>query len=799
MTYPLPAGNFQFPSQRKGIDQKTDEWAKKCIESAEQHAIFADQNLRETYHNKKTNYDLYANILNQKDVEKVCNPFGLQGLAVPAKMQNYPISSPKINLLIGEEFKRKFDWKVRVANDDAISSKEMERSNKIKKFIKTLIEQTPEDEMETTLKHYMKYLNYEWQDFREEAGTKLLNHLFQKQNLKRKFNKAFKDVTLVGEEIGFWDIVATEPVFEVLNPLKVHTVRSGESPYFEDADIIVIDTYMSPGKIIDDYWDVLTPSQVKQVEGGLTSTTGGGGGQKGFNDLGNYPDLAIRVDETIDTAQFEQGIRFGAPIDSYGNIRVLRTYWRSMRKMKWVTTIDEYGKEKKELRDEKDEVLIELGETYETIWISEWWEGHKIGGTINAKDNAGIYTRLQPKKLQYRSMQNPSRCHPGIVGTIHNTNDSTVVSPMDMMKPYQYMYNVLMYNTELMISKNWGKIMRLPMHEKPEGWHTEQWLSFARSMNALPYDGFKESNKGASMGKLAGNLNAQSPVIDMEMGNSIQLYMNMMQHVKDEMGEIVGVTKARQGQISSSQAVGNVQREMIQTSHITEWLFSGHDEWKLRCLTVGLETAKIAVKDNPQKYQDVLGDMSTLIYQFGDNDSLEADFGIFLSDSGRDTELYEMMKQLAHAGIQNDKMNFSTLMSIYMDNSLSSIRRKIESSEKDTEQAAIKARQEELQVAQQGQEAQAQAAQAALEWEKEKTYLEEETKMNIAAIQQEGNGGEENKALLDFEKHAETVRKNRENLDLKHNQLQETERKNKANEGLKKEQLAIQRNKPLRT
>ena len=356
-----------------------------------------------------------------------------------------------------------------------------------------------------------------------------------------------------------------------------------------------------------------------------------------------------------------------------------------------------------------------------------------------------------------------------------------------------------MYNTELMISKNWGKIMRLPMHEKPEGWHTEQWLSFARSMNALPYDGFKESNKGASMGKLAGNLNAQSPVIDMEMGNSIQLYMNMMQHVKDEMGEIVGVTKARQGQISSSQAVGNVQREMIQTSHITEWLFSGHDEWKLRCLTVGLETAKIAVKDNPQKYQDVLGDMSTLIYQFGDNDSLEADFGIFLSDSGRDTELYEMMKQLAHAGIQNDKMNFSTLMSIYMDNSLSSIRRKIESSEKDTEQAAIKARQEELQVAQQGQEAQAQAAQAALEWEKEKTYLEEETKMNIAAIQQEGNGGEENKALLDFEKHAETVRKNRENLDLKHNQLQETERKNKANEGLKKEQLAIQRNKPLRT
>lgn len=795
MALPLSSNNHQFPSQRKSIAQKTEAWAKACIDAAQQHALYSNEGFRQSYQNKKTNYNLYSNILDQEDVEKVCNPFGLSGMAIPAKMQNYPISAPKIDLLVGEELKRKFDWRVRVSNDDAISSKELEKSKKIKDYIKQLIEETPEEEMEHELKGYMKYLNYEWQDFREEAGSKLLNHIYRRQNIKRKFNKAFKDACISGEEVGLWDIVAGEPVCEIINPLKIHTVRSGESPYFEDADIIVIDTYMSPGQVVDQYWDVLNASQVKEIESGFT-TSSAGGGKRGFNDLGDNPDIAMRLDSNIDTTQLEKDISFGAPIDQDGNIRVLRVYWRSMRKMQWVTTINDWGEEEKELRDENDTIDKTLGETSKTIWISEWWEGHKIGGKANAKDKGGIYTRLQPKKLQYRSIQNPSKCHPGIVGTLHNTNDSKVVAPMDMMKPYQYMYNVLMYNTEIMIAKNWGKIMRLPMHEKPDGWQTEQWLAFAKSMNALPYDAFQESTKGASQGKLAGAMNQSSPMIDMEMGNSIQLYMNMMDHIKNEMGEIVGVSRARQGQISSKEAVGNVQREIIQTSHITEWLFAAHDDWKLRMLTIGLETAKIAVKDNPKKYQDVLGDMSTLIYQFGDNDSLEADFDIFISDSNRDTELYEMMKELAHAGIQNDKMNFSTLMSIYMDDSLGSIRRKIEASEKESQQRQEQARKEELQVQQQNIEQMAADSEALREWEKEKTYLQESTKLEVAGINQEGNEDDGGKSLLELEKLRETARKNAAEIKFKYDQLRETSNKNSKDHEIKRKQLAIQRQRP---
>jgi len=43
-------------------------------------------------------------------------------------------------------------------------------------------------------------------------------------------------------------------------------------------------------------------------------------------------------------------------------------------------------------------------------------------------------------------------------------------------------------------------------------------------------DSFKEGNKGAAMGKLAGLMNNQSSgVVDADQGNSIQYYMNLLE------------------------------------------------------------------------------------------------------------------------------------------------------------------------------------------------------------------------------------------------------------------------------
>lgn len=727
-----------FPSQKKNSSEKGKSWRKDCINGAENLVLFADDFLRKSKKNKMINYNLYSDILDASDMKKIIDPLGLDSTFTPAKMQNYPIINPRIDLLFGEENKRKFEWRVRVINDDAISSKEKQLSEQLSQIIVEFYKKGSynEEELNKRLEDFQKYKTYEFQDIREQTGTWILKHLYEKQGMKAKWDQGFKDALIGAEEIYQWDIIAGEPVFIKHNPLNVYTQRSGESNRVEDSEIIVIDSYYPPGKIIDEYHEYLTSADVTKIEDLAKNGT----------PANNYPDLIIDAKELsakIDTTVFELGVNeVSSPIDLNGNIRVLKVYWKSMRKMKKVKFFDEFGEEQYEIMPENYQINKDAGEEEKLLWFSEWWEGHKIGGSLNSLGEEGIYVKMQPRPVQFRSMENPSKCHPGIIGTIYNTNDNKAMSLMDRMRPYQYMYNSLMYNTELAIATNWGKIMRMPLHEIPAGWEVDKWISYAKYMKIAPVDMFNEGTKGASLGKIAGAMNQNAPVIDMEMGNTIQMYMNLMAYIKQEVGEIAGVSAQRQGQVSSNELVGNVERAVSQSSHITEYWFAEHADVKRRTLEIGLETAKIAWKNSKnRKLQFVLDDMSTHMVTINGEDIREIDFDIAITDGGVDGQILQELKGLAHAGIQNDKLNFSQLMDIYTTDSLSSIRRKIEKSEIDKLARDQKAQEQQAQMQEQALKAQAEEKQkdrdhdfAKIDKELDKAITLEQLKAGLGAF-----------------------------------------------------------------
>lgn len=672
-----------FPSQKKSLSQKGKKWKEDCIDGAEHLAIYREDGLRKSFRTKKINYNLYADILDDDDVKKIVDPLGLDNTYTPAKMQNYPIINPKVDLLWGEETKKRFEWRLRTINDDAISQKETALNDELSRLLMEQVqnEAFDEEDLQKRLAEFDKYKNYTYQDKREQMGTWIMKHLWEEQNMKMKLDKGFKDALIAGEEIYQWDIIAGQPVLLKHNPLNVHTVRSGESPYIEDAEIIVIDSYYPPGKIIDEYNEYLSDKEIKQIEERSLNSAGGGGS--------DTPDMTLdrkdTLENTVDTAIFEAGIReYSTPFDSDGNVRVLKVYWKSMRKMVQVKYYDAQGDEQYELMPEGYTLDTDAGEEGKTMWISEWWEGHKISSGYS--DNEGIYVKMQPRPIQFRRMENPSICYPGIVGTIYNTNDNVSVSLFDRMKPYQYMYNALMYNTELAIATNWGKIMKLDVSQVPDDWEVDKWISYAKFLKIAPVDPFKEGKKGAAIGKLSGNMqsSASNPVIDMTQGDVIQLYISMMEHIKNEVGEIVGISKAREGQISASSTSGNAQREVIQSSHQTEYWFAEHADLKKRVLATGLETAKLAwAKSGTRKLQYVSDDMMTTMLTVDAEDLQSIDFDLHISNSRDDQALMDNLKQLAHAGIQNDKVNFTQLMDIYTSDAVSSVRRKLEQSEQE--------------------------------------------------------------------------------------------------------------------
>lgn len=712
----------EFPSQKKSKAQKTKAWRIKCVNGAEQLALFADEGVRTAYKNKQINYDLYSDILDQADVEKICNPMKTPGMAMPAKMQNYPICNPKIDLLVGESISRKFDWKVRVMNDDAISEKEEELLEKFTGLMTSHITRDKsEDEMKAELQKFQQWADFEYQDHRERTATQILEYLYKHLRLHHTFSKGFKDALICAEEIYQCDIIASEPVLVKRNPKNVHTVRSGESNKVEDSDIIALVSYKSPGQIVDQFHEFLSTTEISRIESGMAGNDTAS--ESGGINIGHKPDLPImsQNSEGILISSLANNVGYGSQFDDNSNIRVTEVYWKSMRKVKKVKFYDEQGDEQYDIYDETYTINKDAGEEETILWISEWWEGTKIGGEIGEGNDSAIYVKMRPRPIQFRSMENPSKCHPGIVGTIYNTNDNVGVSLMDRMKPYQYLYNVLAYNTEVAISKNYGKIMRIDLASIPEHWKVDKWMSFAQGMNAAFYDSFKEGNKGAAQGKLAGTMNQNSPVIDMEMGNTIQLYMNMMGFIKQELGEIAGVSASRQGQVQSRQAVGNTQTEMQQSSHITEYWFLEHEETKLRAMNILLETAKHAWRDKKnKKVQHVLDDGSTTMFSIDTEQFMESEYGLQITNGADSYELVQTMKQLAHAGIQTGAVNFSQLLDIYSTASTASIRRKLERSERE------KMEREERDAQRQQEMAREQAVVMAKEAEKARDFVREE-------------------------------------------------------------------------
>ena len=110
-----------FPVQKLPLSKKNDEWKETCVDyiigSGESARNGQD---RTRVDEMQTYYDLYNSIYNEKDLKYVTNPFK-QNDGFPATAQDYNIIKPKIDLLLGEETKRPFNFRVCRTSDAAAS------------------------------------------------------------------------------------------------------------------------------------------------------------------------------------------------------------------------------------------------------------------------------------------------------------------------------------------------------------------------------------------------------------------------------------------------------------------------------------------------------------------------------------------------------------------------------------------------------------------------------------------------------------------------------------------------------
>ena len=247
-------------------------------------------------------------------------------------------------------------------------------------------------------------------------------------------------------------------------------------------------------------------------------------------------------------------------------------------------------------------------------------------------------------------------------------------------------------------------------------------------------DSFKEGTIGASTGKLAAGLNnASSGVIDASLGNEIQQYVTVLEWLSTKIGELAGITKQREGQVSNRETVGGVERATLQSSHSTEWLFVTHDSVKKRVLECLLETAKICLKGRKKKFEYILPDGSRQLIEIDGDEFAECDYGLAVDNSTGAQELNQKLDMLAQAGLQNG-MSFSTIMKLYTETSLASKQRYIEADERKKLEQQQQQQQQEMQMQQQQLQVKQQIAQQQQELQYQMHKEDNETKILVAQI-----------------------------------------------------------------
>lgn len=664
----------QFPLQRLPMSKKTQDWKEACVDYIAGHSQGSsrDGNNRSRKEEMQTYYDLYNSIYSEKDLKYVTNPFKQQD-GFPAMAQDYNIIKPKIDLLLGEETKRPFNFRVVHTSDIATS----EIQDKAKQMIVDYIQATimsklgPEEQARyqealqsgeiMTPEQIQKYLSKDYKDIAEITAYHSLNYLKNKLNITHEFFKGWKDALIGGEEIYYVGIVNGEPCLQRINPIYFdYDSDTSDLEFIHEAQWCCYEMIMSLTEVYDRLYDKMSEKQLNELLDMMDDRSKGGVTPEVRKTSLDYPHIKTHSINGFSSNPFEEA----------DNIHVWHCCWKSLKKIGFVNIINPETGMPEEYQ--VDETYKETGNELdvEWKWIIEVWEGYRIG--------QDLYVGIQPVEYQHISADNPNAQRLPYTGVIYNNTNSRPRSLVSMMKPLQYMYIVLWYRLELAMARDKGKVVNMDITQIPKSMNIDvaKWMHYLSALGVNFINPYEEGwdIPGREGGKPS-QFN-QISALDLTMANTIDQYINLMDKIESMLSEISGVSKQREGSISSNELVGNVERSVVQSAHITEPWFWVHNQVKKECLTMLLDTAKHAWKDNKTSIQYVLDDATRAFLTLSD-DFFYEDMDIFVEDTTKNQQQIEALKNLMQPAMQNGASLLDIAEIITMDN-VTMIRSKLE-------------------------------------------------------------------------------------------------------------------------
>ena len=708
--------NSAFPRQKLPLSKKGKKWQEDCVNYIiGEGNVTSGGNSTSYYGELQTYYNLYNSIFDEKDFKSITNPFKVED-GFPATPHDFNIIRPKVDLLIGEETKRPLNFRVIRTSQEATSEMQEKEKQMILQYIEAAItaRMSPEEAQQfqeqlqsgevMPPEQIAKYMDKDYKDIVENTAYHSLTYLREKLDLDNEFIKGWKDGLISGREIYYVGVLNAEPYAERVNPICFSYDKSPDLEFIEDGSWCCRKMRMPITEVYDRYYDKLEEKDLDKLEEMIGSTPGRNLGDRSPVDMG----IQLRI---YDNPIFEGS---GKSL-----VNVWHCCWKSFKKIFYVTTTDDAGQPQINIVDETYQpVGNEI--SVEPDWIVEVWEGYRAG--------SDLYFGIQPIEYQHVSIDNPNSQKLPYCGAIYSNTNSKPRSLVSILKPLQYMYIVLWYRLELAIARDKGKVVNMDITQIPKSMNISpaKWMHYLSSVGVNFINPYEEgwNIPGREGGKPA-QFN-QITALDLTMSNVIAEYIQLMDKIEELAGTISGITQQREGAVSSSEMVGNVERSVIQSSHITEPLFWVHNQCKRRVLNMLLNTAKGAWEETGKhKLQYVFDNGERAFLDITPKFYYE-DMDVFVSDTSKDLENIQKLQQLIQPAMQNGASLLEAAEILTNDN-FNIIKQKLKD---------MQTRQEQMQQQQQEAEAQQQQQLQQMQNEaKQQELMLQEAQMDLQRYQ----------------------------------------------------------------
>lgn len=637
--------NANFPQQKLPLKKKDEQWQHDCVNYIIGEGNVVSGGMQKTrFSELQTYYDLYNSIFDEKDFKRITNPFKVSD-GFPATPQDFNIIRPKVDLLIGEETKRPFNFRVVRTSQDATSDLMDQEKEMLIQYMMSAImgRMSPEEQQQFQQQlqsgeimppeEIGKYMRRDYKDVIENTAYHSLMYIREKCGIDNEFIKGWKDGLIAGQEVYYVGVQNGDPYMERVNPVYFSFDQSPDLEFIEDASWCCRKMRLPVAEVYDRYHDKLSEKDLDKLNEMLTGRPSNDLGEK--DPVDNFNHIQMHI---YDNPVFDQKTRH--------NINVWHCCWKSFKKIKYVTFQDENGDAQIEIVDEfYKPVGTEIG--IDEDWIVEVWEGYRAG--------SDLYFGIQPVAYQHISIDQPDSQKLPYCGAIYSNTNSKPRSLVSILKPLQYMYIVLWYRLELAIARDKGKVINMDITQIPKSMNItpDRWMHYLSSVGVNfinPYENQwgipgREGGKPATFNQITS--------LDLTMSNVIAEYIQLMDKIEQLAGTITGITEQRQGAINTSELVGNVERSVLQSSHITEPLFWVHNQCKKHVLRMLLNTAKGVWEESGKKKLQYVFDNGERAFLAITKQFYYEDMDVFVSDTSKDAENIAKLQQLIQPAMQN--------------------------------------------------------------------------------------------------------------------------------------------------